>query len=158
VLALWSGDPVTHDGYWRISDAVLAPGPVDRIPIWVGGRYGSPPGPTRRAAKFDGFFPINSTWNLGKLLSPEQFSEMVRGVETRRGHLGDYDLVTAGVSQGGACDATLLGAFARAGATWWLEIIEPSRGPLGQLRARIAAGPPRLDVGPDRVDMTTAGQ
>ena len=158
VHRLWSGETVTHDGYWRLTDAVLAPGPIDRIPIWVGARYGSPPGPTRRAAKFDGFFPINATWDLGQLLSPERFTEMTAAVERERGHLREFELVTAGVSQPGVSDGELLDAFARVGATWWLEIIEPSRGSLEELRVRIAAGPPRLDTDAGRVDMTTAGQ
>jgi len=158
VQRLWSGETVTHDGSWRLTDAVLAPKPVGRIPIWVGARYGSPPGPTQRAARFDGFFPINRIWDLKQPLTSGQFAEMAAAVERKRGHLSGFELVTAGVTDPRSPDGEMLDAFARVGATWWLEIIEPSRGPLGELRARIAAGPPRLDPSAWRVDMTTAGQ
>jgi alkanesulfonate monooxygenase SsuD/methylene tetrahydromethanopterin reductase-like flavin-dependent oxidoreductase (luciferase family) len=156
---LWAGESVSHRGQWLLTDAVLAPGPVGRIPIWVGGRYGSPPGPTRRAARFDGFFPINVAWDLKRLLAPSQFAEMVAALAEERGTLSDFELVTAGISDADTGDGAPIDAFVKAGATWWLEIIEPKRGPLEQLRARIAAGPPaRLATDVTGIKITTIGQ
>jgi alkanesulfonate monooxygenase SsuD/methylene tetrahydromethanopterin reductase-like flavin-dependent oxidoreductase (luciferase family) len=142
--ALWSGEPVSHAGFWRLRDAALAPIPDARIPIWVAGRYGSPStAPVQRAARFDGFFPIYRTWDLDRLLRLDEFVEMVGAVRRARGGLAGFDLVTAGISAAGSTDRSILSAFADAGATWWLEVIEPRRGKLEELRAIVGAGPPR---------------
>jgi alkanesulfonate monooxygenase SsuD/methylene tetrahydromethanopterin reductase-like flavin-dependent oxidoreductase (luciferase family) len=139
--ALWSGESVTHEGAWRLDTAALAPGPLaDRpIPIWVAGRYGSSR-PLRRAARFDGFFPINARWDLDDLLSVAQLRETVAALRAQRGDLDCFDVINAGISvAGGGTEAR---QFADAGASWWLEILEPRRGHLHELRARVAAGPP----------------
>jgi alkanesulfonate monooxygenase SsuD/methylene tetrahydromethanopterin reductase-like flavin-dependent oxidoreductase (luciferase family) len=140
---LWSGESVTHKGSWRLTDAQIAPSPLGHIPIWVGGRYGRSTRPVHRAARFDGFFPINRTWDLDRLLAPSQLAELAATVRTVRGDLSGFDVVTAGISGSSPADGELLDAVQAAGATWWLEIIEPRRGPLEDLRARIAAGPPQ---------------
>jgi alkanesulfonate monooxygenase SsuD/methylene tetrahydromethanopterin reductase-like flavin-dependent oxidoreductase (luciferase family) len=141
----WSGAPVSHMGSWRVTDARISPGPLSRIPIWVAGRYGGrSPRPVRRAARFDGFFPIYSSWDVDRLLQPAEFAEMVAAVRQARGGLADFELVTAGVSGAGDAGRDLVAAFAEAGATWWLEVIEPRRARLDALRERIAAGPPRI--------------
>jgi alkanesulfonate monooxygenase SsuD/methylene tetrahydromethanopterin reductase-like flavin-dependent oxidoreductase (luciferase family) len=148
VRRMWAGESVTHSGSWRLQDASLAPGPVrgGRIPVWVGGRYGSR-APIRRAARFEGFFPINATWDLGDLLRPAQVAELRSALQAERGELDGFELVNAGVSAG-AIDSERVAEFAQAGATWWLEIIEPRRGALDELRARVAAGPPKPAGGP----------
>jgi alkanesulfonate monooxygenase SsuD/methylene tetrahydromethanopterin reductase-like flavin-dependent oxidoreductase (luciferase family) len=143
VRRLWAGETVHHDGAWRLRDAAIAPGPVSPIPIWVAGRYATSPQPAQRAARHDGFFPINRTWDLDEMLPPEAFAEMVAAVGRERGHLDGFDLVTAGISRPGVADETRLDAFAAAGATWWLEVIEPHRGTLAELRERVQRGPPR---------------
>jgi alkanesulfonate monooxygenase SsuD/methylene tetrahydromethanopterin reductase-like flavin-dependent oxidoreductase (luciferase family) len=140
---LWAGEIVTHEGGWQLHDAAIAPGPVSQIPIWVGGRYGTSPVPARRAARYQGFFPINRTWDLERMLAPSQFAEMVAAVGAHRDDFDGFDLVTAGLSRPGTADRQLLDAFAAAGATWWLEVIEPRRGALDELRERIRSGPPR---------------
>jgi len=141
---LWSGKAVQHTGSWRLNDVALAPGPVyGRIPIWVAGRYGSRR-PLRRAARFDGMIPINDVWELDRLLQPKQLEEMISVVRDERGNLDGFEVVVAGVSQlDGTDGAVAVAPYAAAGATWWLEIIEPGRGELNELRARVAAGPPR---------------
>lgn len=99
----------------------------------------------RRAARFDGFFPINHTWDLDRLLQPSQLQEMVDAMRTLRGGLESFEVVNAGVTP---CDceqaSEMVGPYSRAGATWWLEIIEPRRGDLQRLRERVDAGPPRV--------------
>jgi hypothetical protein len=41
-----------------------------------------------------------------------------------------------------ASDPTLPRAYGAAGATWWLESIHGVRGTLGEMVARVGAGPP----------------
>ena len=55
--ALWSGEPVTWDGRWKMANAVLGPVPFQKggPPIWVAG---SAPATIERVGKhFDGWFP-----------------------------------------------------------------------------------------------------
>ena len=116
VQRLWAGEKVSHDGVWRLRDAAIAPGPVSPIPIWVAGRYATSPRPAQRAARCQGFFPINRTWDLDQMLAPDQFAEMVAAVGRERGSLEGFDLVTAGLTRPGAADQPRLDAFAAAGS------------------------------------------
>src|SRR5206468_11699895 len=95
----WSGEPVDHSGAsWRIRGARLVPGPLGRVPIWVAGRYGSRR-PLRRAARFDGFFPINTKWDPADLLTPAQLAEMLALIRAERGGLDGFEVVAAGYSE-----------------------------------------------------------
>jgi alkanesulfonate monooxygenase SsuD/methylene tetrahydromethanopterin reductase-like flavin-dependent oxidoreductase (luciferase family) len=67
VLArLWTGEPVTHRGtHYRLDGpdfaAVCYPPPLQRprVPVWVGGTWPGH-GPFRRAARWDGVFPMRA--------------------------------------------------------------------------------------------------
>lgn len=56
--ALWTGEPVTWDGHWKLEDATLAPVPhrSGGPPIWLAA--GVPEGIDRAARHYDGWFPI----------------------------------------------------------------------------------------------------
>ncbi len=56
--ALWTGEPVTWDGHWKLEDAKLAPVPhrPGGPPIWLAA--GVPEGIDRAARHYDGWFPI----------------------------------------------------------------------------------------------------
>jgi alkanesulfonate monooxygenase SsuD/methylene tetrahydromethanopterin reductase-like flavin-dependent oxidoreductase (luciferase family) len=135
---LWSGEPVDHAGeHYQAHARPFLPRPVQRprIPVWLGARWPNR-GPIRRAARWDGVFPI--------AIEPEQVAEMVAEIETLRGpDAGPFDV----------CLRDLPGAdptpWARAGATWLLTELGPAYwapggGPtpsLAELRAAIDAGP-----------------
>ena len=56
IAGLWTGEPFSFRGeHYTVDDVTFAPRPVQRprIPIWVGGGFPLP-GPTRRAARWDG--------------------------------------------------------------------------------------------------------
>jgi hypothetical protein len=61
-----------------------------------------------------------------------------------RGHGASqaYEIVHCGVSTPDREGESLVSRYATAGATWWLEIIEPRRAPLSALGERVDAGPP----------------
>src|SRR5919106_469697 len=81
--AAWSGEPVRHRGEHYTVDAMrFLPRPVQRpgVPVWVAGFPGKPR-PMRRAARYDGFFPVN-------LEHPDQLAEIVARVGALREEAG----------------------------------------------------------------------
>jgi len=139
---LWSGETVTHRGpHYTVEGVSLAPRPLQRprIPIWIGGE-GAPA--LRRAARWDGWLaPATShdgTPTMAK--SPERIAEMASVVRRYRTTDAPFEVAVDGYSEAG--DPALPRAYGAAGATWWLESIHDVRGPLGEMMARVRAGPP----------------
>jgi alkanesulfonate monooxygenase SsuD/methylene tetrahydromethanopterin reductase-like flavin-dependent oxidoreductase (luciferase family) len=98
-----------------------------RIPVWVAGRWPNRR-PVRRAARWDGFFPID-------LNGPEDLAELAAELRALRADLKDpFDLV-AEIEPGGEAEP-----WEAAGATWVLTRID-SRPRLDQVRAAIETGP-----------------
>jgi len=128
---LWSGEEVTHRGtHYTVEGITLAPAPSGgRIPIWVGG--GSRPA-LRRAARWDGWLADTDDGRGGMKLGPDALAEAAAG-------LGEIEIAVTGYSA--PQDAELRAAYARAGATWWLESVHDRRGSFDELLARVAAGP-----------------
>ena len=114
LAAAWSGEPVYHRGeHYTVDGMRFLPRPVQRpgVPVWVAGYYGKPR-PLRRAARYQGFFPLG-------LDHPEQLAEIVAALAARRSEAGrdptePYDVVVA--LPPGDDPAP----YAAAGATWWL--------------------------------------
>ena len=149
VTALWSGAPVNHGGkYFHVEGATFLPTPFQqpRIPIWVGGRWPNR-GPVRRAARWDGVFPLAR--ETGALLTPAEVREIVAVIKRHRSDLSSFDVVQLGSGSTEPGAGERITAYADAGATWWLEDIRPSRFPQGEsswpidaMRDRIRLGPP----------------
>src|SRR5215204_790528 len=114
LVAAWSGEPVHHRGeHYTVEGMRFLPRPVQRpgVPVWVAGYYGKPR-PLRRAARYQGFFPVN-------LESPHQLAEIVADLaslrrDTREDPAEPYEVVAA--LPPGADPAP----YAVAGATWWV--------------------------------------
>jgi alkanesulfonate monooxygenase SsuD/methylene tetrahydromethanopterin reductase-like flavin-dependent oxidoreductase (luciferase family) len=71
LTAAWSGRPVQHRGaHYTVDGITFLPRPVQRpgVPVWVAG-YPGRVAPLRRAARYDGFFPLN-------LSGPDQVAEI----------------------------------------------------------------------------------
>jgi len=72
LTAAWSGEPVHHRGdHYTVDGMRFLPRPVQRpgVPVWVAGFYGKPR-PLRRAARYQGFIPVN-------LEHPDQLAQIV---------------------------------------------------------------------------------
>jgi probable F420-dependent oxidoreductase len=137
ISALWSGEPVHHDGvHYRVTGVTLAPLPVQRPrpPIWIGGD--SPPA-RRRAARWDGWIVGGDNERAEMTRSPARLAREIAGL----GRGDPYDVALIGVSRGP--DDPVVRDYAEAGATWWLEHVHGFRGSYPGLLARITAGPPR---------------
>jgi alkanesulfonate monooxygenase SsuD/methylene tetrahydromethanopterin reductase-like flavin-dependent oxidoreductase (luciferase family) len=133
--AAWSGEPVCHRGEHYTVDAMrFLPRPVQRpgVPVWVAGSPGKPR-PMRRAAHYDGFFPVN-------LESPDQLAEIVARVGALREEAGrapdePYEVI-AGLEPG--IDPA---PYHEAGATWWLTGPEWEGISVDEVRGVIRQGP-----------------
>jgi len=103
------------------------------------------PAAMRRAARLDGWSLVGVEPGVeGMTLSAEDVAERVSRVRAERASLGldgPFDISILGRADQAARGG--LGAYARAGVTWWLESLSPMRGSIDQLRAVVDAGPPR---------------
>jgi alkanesulfonate monooxygenase SsuD/methylene tetrahydromethanopterin reductase-like flavin-dependent oxidoreductase (luciferase family) len=112
-------------GYW---DGALEPRPIQRprIPIWVAARWPNRR-PVRRAARWDGLFPI-------ELPGPDALATLVTELEELRPNGAQFDLV-AEVSAGDDPNP-----WHAAGATWVLTSFDSQPREL-DVRSIIEAGP-----------------
>lgn len=135
ITALWTGERVSHDGPSHRVEAVFTPGPVQqpRIPIWVGGVWPNQ-APLRRAARFDGMFPVSK-----ELLEPSVYVELRAAVAELREGDDPFTVVHEGPGDG-AFDRWQ--DYAEAGVDWWLESFRAEEVGVDRARAVIAAGPP----------------
>jgi alkanesulfonate monooxygenase SsuD/methylene tetrahydromethanopterin reductase-like flavin-dependent oxidoreductase (luciferase family) len=139
---LWGGAPFDYEGtHYQVHDVVFAPTPVQspRIPIWVGAKWRNKR-PLRRAARWDGVFPIPHD---GETITPEDLRTVVGYVGEHRDIDADFDVVLA--DHDGSRTPESLAAYEEAGLTWWVQRIhDPWAGSLDEARALIQEGPPVL--------------
>jgi len=164
LTGLWSGRPFSHHGkHYTVhaqlpgasEPAAFLPTPVQqpRIPIWLAASWPHH-APFRRAARWDGVAPIKAGLQLDEPLTADDLRAIVELIRRERGDLSGFDVVMAGATSGTdpAADAAIVAAYAEAGATWWLESIDPWRygwawrggWPIAEMNGRIHRGPPRL--------------
>ena len=145
---LWSGEPFEFEGtHYRVSSAHFTPPSAQepRVPIWVAGRWPNRR-PFRRAARWDGLFPLFECVRPGEMATPEQLAEAVSYTRDHRPDAdGAFDVALECVSAGEdrAADAALAATYADAGLTWWIEALGWFRGPLEAMRERVRRGPAR---------------
>ena len=128
----WSGEPVAHRGkHYLIDDVQFLPRPVQRpaVPVWVAAFPGNLK-PLRRAARYDGFFPVN-------LANVDEYARAVGTVRDLRG-----DTTTPFEIAAAAPPGTDLTPFAEAGATWWMTEFDPGVS-LDEVRGVVRDGPAR---------------
>ena len=126
----WSGEPVNlHGKHYLIDDVQFLPRPVQRpgVPVWAAGYHGNIK-PLRRAARYDGFFPVG-------LENVDQFAQAVAAVRDLRGdNSAPYDIAVE------LPPGSDVAPYAEAGATWWMTGIEPGVS-LSEVRGVLAEGP-----------------
>ncbi len=141
LTGLWSGDPFSYDGqHYQVTKATFLPAPLQqpRIPIWVAGMWPNKR-PLRRAARWDGVFPIDPNPSQRRL-SPDDFRDVLAYVGRHRASTAPFEVSHGAITSGNdrAADADLVKSYAHAGVTWWHEGIYPGR------EDRIQLGPPVL--------------
>jgi alkanesulfonate monooxygenase SsuD/methylene tetrahydromethanopterin reductase-like flavin-dependent oxidoreductase (luciferase family) len=131
LAAAWSGETVHHHGeHYTVDGIQFLPRPVQQpgVPVWAAGFPGKTR-PMRRAARLDGFFPVNLT-------SPDQLAEVVAQVDAlREDRDRPYDYV---VDVKPGTDAT---SYVDAGATWCLTDFDPESISVDEVRGVVRDGP-----------------
>ena len=128
---LWSGASVDHHGrHYQARDVTFEPRPVQqpRIPVWIGGRWPRR-APIRRAARWDGYFPIDLT-------DPDQLATCADQIRALRGDLNGFELIVETAPDDDPAP------WIAAGATWWLSSFGIDRATEANVRRAAAAGPP----------------
>ena len=150
---LWRGQPFSYEGqHYQIKPTEFMPPPPPvqrpRIPIWTVGAWPRPKS-MRRVLRCDGILPCvmgeDREWGD---VTPDVIREIRAFVESNRAEPGPFDIVMEGETPGDSADqaAAIVGAWADAGATWWLEtrweVPRDAEG-LKLARERVLQGPPR---------------
>ena len=143
VLALWSGDEVSHAGtYYKADGVAFLPRPLQqpRPPLWGAATGTGGSRPLKRAARLDGLFPAEGT--------PDKLGPMLDVIAAERGTLDGFDVALP------AFPGSDVAAFERSGATWALWHFYPPA-PADDIMKAVSAGPAaRARLG---VALTAAG-
>jgi alkanesulfonate monooxygenase SsuD/methylene tetrahydromethanopterin reductase-like flavin-dependent oxidoreductase (luciferase family) len=153
ISGLWSGKNYSFNGqHYRVQDAQFLPTPVQvpRIPVWIGG-YWPNKAPFRRAAKWDGVFPLFRGDAESHL---PQLKEAIQYVQDLRQDSGPFDVAYLGSPTPGddmKLAGEIVGPYAEVGVTWWMEPLNPTlygadwegEWPYETMRERVLEGPPR---------------
>jgi len=123
------------DRWWRgeaVDGATMLPLPVQRprIPVWVASRYPHK-APVRRAARWDGWFPI-------ALPGPEALADELEYARQHRDREEPFAVAVQGLPDADPRP------WVEAGATWWLVRFDPFEVSVADVRATIENGPPRV--------------
>lgn len=139
LTGLWETDHFSFRGeHYTLDDVALAARPVQtpRIPIWVAGRWPRPKS-MRRVLRHDGWIPDGD-------MAPADIRAGKAWIEEHRTQAGPFDIVSEGETPGDdpAKAREIIGPYAEAGISWWLESRwgQPVR--VEEARARIRQGPP----------------
>lgn len=124
---LWSGERFSYSGeHYKLQEMRFLPRAIQspRIPIWVGGTWNKHK-PMRRAARWDGYFPLK--WQ--EILTPDEWKVIMDYVNQHRASSTPFDWVHGGTTPGDdlAKAAEMVKPYEEIGVTWWIEGIDPWR-------------------------------
>ena len=142
LTGLWSGEPFSYQGrHHQIRETVFLPRPVQRPrpPVWIAGTWPRRPA-FRRAARYDGMFPVFEGLGEAETPPPDRLAEAVEYARRHRDADAPFDVVIEGASEGR--DPERVAAYQAVGLTWWIEKLGWFRGPVNAVRDRIERGPP----------------
>jgi alkanesulfonate monooxygenase SsuD/methylene tetrahydromethanopterin reductase-like flavin-dependent oxidoreductase (luciferase family) len=158
---LFTGKPFSFAGeHFQLTDVEFLPTPLQkpRMPIWLATTW-PVRAPFRRAARFDGTWPLKRAADGSSLpLAPDDVRGVCALIAEERAAAGlppglgpspdapPYDVLVAGITPADdpSHAASITAPYAEAGATWWTERINTERGDISAMRRRIDAGPPRF--------------
>lgn len=142
---LWSGQEYCFKGkHFSVEQSQLLPGTYQkpRIPVWVAGIWPNKQ-PFKRAARWDGYFPLGGIRD-SRFLKPETLKQIRSLIDQKRDSKLPFDLVASGYTSGPNKpeEVSLVRKYEEAGATWWVEALDPWCITSVEARDRIRKGPP----------------
>ncbi len=142
---MWSGEPFGYAGdHYTITATTFGPRPVQqpRIPIWVACTWPNMR-PVRRAARFDGVYPLLDRDGMPDLIGADGIREVVGAISGMRPSMDGYDVCAPFIATGDvAVDRATAAELEEAGVTW-AQVGTPPQGEGIEDAARwVAAGPP----------------
>lgn len=145
VRGLWTGETFAFSGrHYALHEMTFRPVPIQQpgIPIWVAGMWPNP-APFRRAARFDGVFPISAASGGMEQLTPSEYVEITAFVDEHRPDAAAPFAVVLGVgdSQLRSEFGDVADAYRDAGVTWAQVFPEMEQEPTAFLES-VAQGPP----------------
>jgi alkanesulfonate monooxygenase SsuD/methylene tetrahydromethanopterin reductase-like flavin-dependent oxidoreductase (luciferase family) len=124
LTGLWRGEPFRYQGeQFQLEKVTFKPTPIQqpRIPIWVGGFWKNLP-PMRRAARWDGYYPIKEAGGM----QPDDWREALAYIRQHRTSDAPFDLVGHTELPADPDEARArLREHAEAGVTWWMQPVNP---------------------------------
>ena len=136
---LWSGKPFTYDGkHYKIKEPVTFQ-PASDIKIWVGGFWPNKK-PFRRAAKYDGIFPLKVGHDPSIYI--EDYQEIKSYIGKYRKSMESFDLVKSIYTIKDKEHDVYIHDFIDFGVAWLLEAFWSERCSLKEIQKRIEQGPP----------------
>jgi alkanesulfonate monooxygenase SsuD/methylene tetrahydromethanopterin reductase-like flavin-dependent oxidoreductase (luciferase family) len=136
---LWSGEPFTYAGkHFKIKEPITFK-PTGNIKIWVGGNWPNKK-PFRRAAKYDGIFPLKAGHDPSIYL--EDYQEIKSYIGKYRKSMESFDLVKSIYTIKDKEHDVYIHDFINFGVSWLLEAFWPGRCSLKEIQERIEKGPP----------------
>ncbi len=114
ITHLWTGETVNVRGeHFVAEDVRFVPMPVQspRIPIWLAAR-GEAKAPLRRAARFDGLFPVD--------MDLDRLRQSISYIAEQRGGLDGFDVAVRSLPNGELAGASIA-ELTSVGVTWILE-------------------------------------
>ena len=136
---LSSGKPFIYDGkHFKIKEPVQFQ-PAGNIKIWVGGNWPNKK-PFRRAAKYDGIFPLKV--GSDPSIYPQDYQEIRNYIAKYRKSMESFDLVKSIFTIGDKEHDAYIHEFDDIGVNWLLEAFWPGRCSLKEIQKRIKQGPP----------------
>ena len=146
LTGLWTGEPFEFSGqHYKVARTRFAPSPVQmpRPPIIVAGTWPRP-APLRRAARWDGYFPLRLRPDgEADPLTPEDVAEMRGQLEELRGGRR-AEIVVSEEATPAALDSRRLEALAEAGMTWFMDGLGTRQMTIEAVLDRVKVGPPQL--------------
>ena len=127
LTGLWRGQPFKHEGkHYHVSEATffppLPPVQMPRIPIWVVGSWPHPKS-MARALRYDGLLAaMQGGEGKFETVTPEHLREITQYVTAKRSATTPFEIVIDGKAPvDPQAAAAMVGSYAEAGATWWIE-------------------------------------
>jgi alkanesulfonate monooxygenase SsuD/methylene tetrahydromethanopterin reductase-like flavin-dependent oxidoreductase (luciferase family) len=155
ITSLWAGRLRFKGRHYQVDlagreDLACVARPVQhpRIPIWVVGAWPRPKS-LRRVLRCDGVLPVCMDAGGFRATTPDDIRAMRRWFDAHGGVRPGFDVVIEGETPADpATAAAIVALWEGAGCAWWIEarweLPHDSAERMSQVRARLAAGPPRL--------------